>query len=55
MTFYKCPYCNFVVSVIERQFARYDYLCPRCGEKKFSEFLYVDENNSISPLTTREN
>lgn len=34
-----CPSCNFIVSQIEIEHARFDYECPRCREKHLSDFL----------------
>jgi predicted RNA-binding Zn-ribbon protein involved in translation (DUF1610 family) len=35
---YECPVCFYLINDIQIQYARLDYLCPRCGEKKLSEF-----------------
>lgn len=37
-TEYQCPTCDYLISKIEFEMARYDYDCPRCGKTKLSEF-----------------
>ena len=36
---YHCPQCKLVISDTIYEQSRFDYQCPRCREKKLSEFL----------------
>lgn len=33
-----CPHCNYAISKVEYEQARFDFDCPNCGERKISEF-----------------
>ncbi len=33
-----CPNCKFIITNEEYIYARFDYECPRCEQKRFSEF-----------------
>jgi len=33
-----CPCCGWLTMAIERIYGKDDFLCPRCGEHRLSEF-----------------
>jgi len=36
-----CPECGYLISVIEKVYAKENYPCPRCGKSRFNDFKLV--------------
>ena len=41
--YFECPHCGYRITALQRELARFDYGCPRCGKKQ-SEFVRKDYN-----------
>jgi predicted RNA-binding Zn-ribbon protein involved in translation (DUF1610 family) len=46
LVWWLCPVCDWAISGIEKQYARFDYECPGCGVRNFSDFEPVAVKNT---------
>jgi hypothetical protein len=44
--FKKCPGCHYMLTQMQIDQSRFDYLCPRCEDYKISEFVPVMEKRN---------
>lgn len=52
-TYRKCSFCRYLINNSEFSQLRLDYDCPRCRQKKMSEFVLTD--NPFSAMVTIPN
>lgn len=39
---YKCPLCEFLMTKEEIQAIEFDFVCPKCGMRRLSEYVLQD-------------
>jgi rubrerythrin len=51
-----CNLCGYLITGVEKKYARYDYSCPNCKKQKFSEFSPSEKlTDSISSINNNYN
>ena len=39
---WQCPKCRYCISGASKEHSQFDYTCPRCNDRKFSQFVRVE-------------
>lgn len=49
---YKCPSCGYEIPELEFMYAKFNYPCPKCKEKRLSDYESMKKPKEIKNGTT---